>query len=279
MTKSLENNNNLTPNRSPNPARKKITPPPSPYIARHRSALTDPISINITSPKGGNVFNFDNVPITPKTKRVQQLAVRPKSEDKIQKILIKNLKQESQDALDELIDTKGQLNMERAKNEELTKDIEKLKAKIAEMEEDKKRLEFELQFSMTQLAENDEEIKTLKSKAAAKTPMTLKAKRKSVLFNVSVNKNPVRKSMKAAKKRSSMGLNATLKVKSNAAAPPNFSKMLAEERTKVEELTKELKKYREDSIQFKAAPMPRCPSASVKPTKTTLLRQSLRMKK
>ena len=271
MTKSSENdgNNNLTPQK---PARKKITPPPSPYLTRHRPVLTDPISINIITPDGTNSFNFDDVPITPRTKRVQQLAERPKSEDKIQKILINNLKQDNQDALDELIDTKGKLNEERAKNEELTKLIE-------DLEEEKKQLKFKLDFAMDQLAENDEEIKTLKSKAAAKTPMTLKAKRKSVLFNVSVNKNPARKSMKAAKKRSSMGLNATLKVKSNAAAPPNFSKMLADERAKVEELTKELKKYREDSIQFKAAPMPRCPSASVKPTKTTLLRQSLRMKK
>ena len=146
MTKSSENdgNNNLTPQK---PARKKITPPPSPYLTRHRSVLTDPISINIISPNGGE-FNFDDVPITPRTKRVQQLAERPKSEDKIQMILVKNLKQENQDALDELIDIRGQLNMERAKNEELTKDNEKLKAKIAEIEEDKKRLEFELQFSM-----------------------------------------------------------------------------------------------------------------------------------
>ena len=72
--------------------------------------------------------------------------------------MIKNLKQENQDALDELIDTKGKLNEERAKVEELTKENEKLKAKI---EEEKKQLEFELQFSMMQLAENDEEIKTL----------------------------------------------------------------------------------------------------------------------
>ena len=85
--------------------------------------------------------------------------------------MIKNLKQENQDALDELIDTKGKLNEERAKVEELTKENEKLKAKI---EEEKKQLEFELQFSMMQFAENDEEIKTLKSKAVAKTPMTFK---------------------------------------------------------------------------------------------------------
>ena len=68
-----------------------------------------------------------------------------KSEDKIQKILIKNLKQENQDALDELIDTKGKLNEERAKVEELTKENEQLKAKI---KEEKKQLEFELQFSL-----------------------------------------------------------------------------------------------------------------------------------
>ena len=68
-----------------------------------------------------------------------------KSEDKIQKILIKNLKQENQDALDELIDTKGKLNEERAEVEELTKENEQLKAKI---KEEKKQLEFELQFSL-----------------------------------------------------------------------------------------------------------------------------------
>ena len=55
---------------------------------------------------------------------------------------------------------------------------------------------------------------------------------------------------------------------------------LAEERAKVEELTRELKKFQGEAKHFKAAPVPTFTENSVKPTRTTLLRQqSLRIKK
>ena len=48
--------------------------------SRQNSVLTDQISINIISLNGENSFNFDDVPITPRIKLVQELAERPKSQ-------------------------------------------------------------------------------------------------------------------------------------------------------------------------------------------------------
>ena len=272
-----DGNNNLTP---PKLLKKKITPPPSPYISRQRSVLTDPISINVTSPNG-NLFNFDDVPITPK--RVQKLAfsgfVKPKTPKTLGKV--KQILKDNEDLLDELIDVKGKLNDSNLK-------FEALSEKLDDVKREKESLKIKLEIAMKQLEENDEEILALKNQASQKVEMsTLKPnlKRKSVLFNVTSTKKS-RKSGKSIKlkMRSSMNLNASLKIKSDnkrgSTVAPNMSKMLAEERAKVEELTRELKKFQGEAKHFKAAPVPTFTENSVKPTRTTLLRQqSLRIKK
>ena len=121
-----DGNNNLTP---PKLLKKKITPPPSPYISRQRSVLTDPISINVTSPNG-NLFNFDDVPITPK--RVQKLAfsgfVKPKTPKTLGKV--KQILKDNEDLLDELIDVKGKLNDSNLKFEALSEKLESLKQNL-----------------------------------------------------------------------------------------------------------------------------------------------------
>ena len=279
-----DGNNNLTP---PKLLKKKITPPPSPYISRQRSVLTDPISINVTSPNG-NLFNFDDVPITPK--RVQKLAfsgfVKPKTPKTLGKV--KQILKDNEDLLDELIDVKGKLNDSNLKFEALSEKLESLKQNLDDVKSENEALKIKLEIAMKQLEENDEEILALKNQASQKVEMsTLKPnlKRKSVLFNVTSTKKS-RKSGKSIKlkMRSSMNLNASLKIKSDnkrgSTVAPNMSKMLAEERAKVEELTRELKKFQGEAKHFKAAPVPTFTENSVKPTRTTLLRQqSLRIKK
>ena len=270
-----DGNNNLTPPKLP---KKKITPPPSPYIARQQSKVTNPISINVTSPNG-NLFNFDNIPITPK--RVQELGsgfIKPKTPKTLGKV--KEIIKEKNDLLDELIDVKGQLNASKLEFEELSEQLKKIKQ---DFESEKETLNTKLEFAMKQLAEQDEEILALKKSQKVELLSKPNLKRKSVSFNVTSTKKS-RKSINL-KMRSSMNLNASLKIKSDSSkrgstVTPNWSKMLADERTRVEELTRELKKYQEEAKQFKAAPVPTFTENSVKPTRTTILRQqSLRIKK
>ena len=277
-----DGNNNLTP---PKLLKKKITPPPSPYIARQQSKLTNPISINVTSPNG-NLFNFDKIPITPK--RVQELGsssgfIKPKTPKTLGKV--REIIKEKNDLLDELIDVKGQLNASKLEFEELSEQLKKIKQDLEDEKSEKETLNRKLEFAMKQLAEQDEEILALKNQACQKVELLSKPnlKRKSVSFNVTSTKKS-RKSINL-KMRSSMNLNASLKIKSDSSkrgstVTPNWSKMLADERTRVEELTRELKKYQEEAKQFKAAPVPTFTENSVKPTRTTILRQqSLRIKK
>ena len=275
-----DGNNNLTP---PKLLKKKITPPPSPYIARQQSKLTNPISINVTSPNG-NLFNFDNIPITPK--RVQDLTfIKPKTPKAKTLGKVKEIIKEKNDLLDELIDVKGQLNASKLEFEELSEQLKKIKQDLEDEKSEKETLNRKLEFAMKQLAEQDEEILALKNQACQKVELLSKPnlKRKSVSFNVTSTKKS-RKSINL-KMRSSMNLNASLKIKSDSSkrgstVTPNWSKMLADERTRVEELTRELKKYQEEAKQFKAAPVPTFTENSVKPTRTTILRQqSLRIKK
>ena len=279
-----DGNNNLTP---PKLTKKKITPPPSPYIARQQSKLTNPISINVTSPNG-NLFNFDNIPITPK--RVQELGsssgfIKPKTPKAKTLGKVKEIIKEKNDLLDELIDVKGQLNASKLEFEELSEQLKKIKQDLEDEKSEKETLNRKLEFAMKQLAEQDEEILALKNQACQKVELLSKPnlKRKSVSFNVTSTKKS-RKSINL-KMRSSMNLNASLKIKSDSSkrgstVTPNWSKMLADERTRVEELTRELKKYQEEAKQFKAAPVPTFTENSVKPTRTTILRQqSLRIKK
>ena len=273
-----DGNNNLTP---PKLLKKKITPPPSPYIARQQSKVTNPISINVTSPNG-NLFNFDNIPITPK--RVQELGsgfIKPKTPKTLGKV--KEIIKEKNDLLDELIDVKGQLNASKLEFEELSEQLKKIKQDLEDEKSEKETLNRKLELAMKQLAEQDEEILALKKSQKVELLSKPNLKRKSVSFNVTSTKKS-RKSINL-KMRSSMNLNASLKIKSDSSkrgstVTPNWSKMLADERTRVEELTRELKKYQEEAKQFKAAPVPTFTENSVKPTRTTILRQqSLRIKK
>ena len=252
-----DKNNNLTPPSSPM-AKKKVTPPPSPYIFKHMTRtpdITDPISINLMTPNG-RLLNFDEVPITPKAKK------EPKTLFKVKKIMSEN-----RDLTDQIIDLHGKINSMLIEKEEMEEKIEKSHGEVKSARE-------KLENAEEKLKNAEETIEALKGeKDDVVTNLVEKLRQTEEKLKNTENKlqNTEEKLKKAEEKA---------EVKPVLVHKPNLSKLLAEEKTKNEELTK-LLKYYEGKDSFKAMPAPTFQDNKVvKQTKTSMLRQrSIKIKK
>ena len=269
--KMEDKNNNLTPPGTPM-AKKKVTPPPSPYILKHSSRtpdITDPIAINLMTPNG-RLFNFDEVPITPRAKK------EPKTLFKVKKIMNENrdLVTENRDLTDQIIDLQGQVNAMRIEKEELEEKVEKSRFEKDELEEKVKECQENLK--------NVEE--TIKN--AEETIEALKGEKDDVVTNLVEKLRKTEDKLKNTQSKLQITEDKLKKAEEKAEAKPvmlhkpNLSKLLAEEKAKNEELTKQLKYY-EDKDSFKAMPAPTFQDKKVvKQTKTSMLRQrSIKIKK